>query len=142
MATNPQADLLKQARDVQARAYAPYSNFKVGCVVVTTEGAVFSGCNVENASYGLTICAEVSAVASLVASLGAASIQQVLVIGSGAQVCMPCGRCRQFLIEHAATDAEITCLNVDATRSKTLLLADLLPHSFGRQDLEANRSTS
>jgi cytidine deaminase len=92
--------LFVAARDVLSRAYAPYSKFHVGAAVLSTSGAVYAGCNVENASYGLTICAERSAIAAGIAAEGAAfRIRAVVVFNGNDAPCSPCGACRQVIFE-------------------------------------------
>jgi cytidine deaminase len=92
--------LLKAARDAAKRAYAPYSNFKVGAAVLTKKGSLITGCNVENASYGLTICAERSAIFSAVNKEGVKMrIRAIAVISDNNSPCPPCGACRQVILE-------------------------------------------
>jgi homotetrameric cytidine deaminase len=92
--------LLQAAREVLERAYAPYSRFRVGAALLTRQGAIFSGANVENASYGLTICAERAAVAVAVAAEGPGMrIQALAVACDSPAACPPCGACRQVLLE-------------------------------------------
>ncbi|MGD9796297.1 MAG: cytidine deaminase [Acidimicrobiia bacterium] len=97
-------DLLRsRAVEAATHAYAPYSQFHVGAAAVTTDGRIVAGCNVENASYGLTVCAEVSLVSALHLSGGGRLAGIVVVAGDG-QGAMPCGRCRQVLLEHGGGD--------------------------------------
>jgi cytidine deaminase len=92
--------LIDAARTMLARAYAPYSKFHVGCALLTASGAVFSGCNVENASYGLTICAERATICAAIAAEGAAmKIRALVVLNSNNAPCSPCGACRQVIFE-------------------------------------------
>ena len=92
--------LLAAAREMLDRAYAPYSKFHVGCAVLTDAGKIYSGCNVENASYGLTICAERSAMCAAVAAEGpAVKLRAVAVLNSANMPCSPCGACRQVIFE-------------------------------------------
>lgn len=124
--------LRRAADDVRERAYAPYSGYAVGAAAVTDDGRVVSGCNVENASYGLTLCAECGLVSSLHAS-GGGRLRALVCLGGpvgepGAAV-TPCGRCRQLLEENG----ELTML-LD-TPEGVVALADLLPQAFGRQAL-------
>src|ERR1700759_80133 len=93
------ARLLTAARDVVRSAYAPYSDFPVGAAALVDDGAVVVGCNVENASYGLTLCAECGVVSALHATGGGRLVAVVCVDGRGAPL-PPCGRCRQLLLEH------------------------------------------
>ena len=93
-----EADLLRRAREVRARAYAPYSQFHVGAIVVTPT-ATYTGVNVENASYRMTTCAEQTAIAHMVAEGDRGPILAVAVVGDGADPCTPCGACRQTIFE-------------------------------------------
>jgi len=94
-------DLLRLAHAVQQNAHAPYSNFHVGAAVLLENGEIFTGCNVENASYGLTNCAERSAIFTAVSKLGAANvkIKAVAVVNDHDAACSPCGACRQVIAE-------------------------------------------
>ncbi|MGZ4788015.1 MAG: cytidine deaminase [Terriglobales bacterium] len=92
--------LLQAARQMLERAYAPYSKFHVGCAVLTEAGKLYTGCNVENASYGITICAERSAISAAVAAEGAKmKLRAVAVLNSETMACSPCGACRQVIYE-------------------------------------------
>lgn len=97
--TEQDADLLGAARGARRQAYAPYSRFPVGAAVRTTQGQVFSACNVENRSYGLTMCAERAAVFAAVATEGGATRIATVAISAAAGSCPPCGACRQVLAE-------------------------------------------
>ncbi|WP_285845566.1 cytidine deaminase [Cellulosimicrobium funkei] len=117
------------ARDIMTRAYAPYSGFPVGAAALVDDGRVVVGCNVENAAYGVTLCAECSLVSSLVGSGGGRLVAFACVDKHGAPL-MPCGRCRQLLWEHGGPD-----LLVETVRGiKTM--RDVLPDAFGPEDLE------
>ncbi|MEX5299275.1 cytidine deaminase [Kocuria sp. CPCC 205292] len=122
-------DRLRQAA-VAARehAYVPYSHYPVGAAALTEDGRVVSGCNVENASYGLTLCAECALVSALHMSGGGRLVAFVCVDGRG-DVLMPCGRCRQLLHEHRAPDLRL--LTVSGVRS----MAEVLPDAFGPENL-------
>jgi len=121
------AALTAMARSVQSRAWAPYSQFKVGAVLVSTDGALFSGCNVENASYPAGICAERSALASAVAS-GAREFSRVVIATDADVPAPPCGICRQALVEFAPA---LVVVSVAANGSVAQWsLADLLPFPF------------
>lgn len=120
------------ARAACERAYAPYSKFHVGAAVLAESGEIFAGCNVENASYGLTICAERNAVFQAVAA-GQRRLLACAVFVGGAQVAMPCGACRQVLREFGA-GMDVLCFN-DVGEPVWRSLEDLLPESFGPESL-------
>lgn len=126
-------DLLDAARRARERAYAPYSGFKVGCAIRTDDGRIFTGGNVENASYPQGHCAEHSAVGAMVDG-GRYRIAEVLVIGSGNTACTPCGGCRQHLSEFADGEVVVHCCDADGQATRTTI-ADLLPMRFGPSDL-------
>ena len=124
--------LISAARSAQARAYAPYSNFRVGAALESADGKVFLGCNVENASYGLTICAERAAVCAAV-SAGVTRFRRAVVVSDVDPPAAPCGACRQVLAEFGLD------LPIDGVGSKTSVrwrLADLLPAAFGPEQLQ------
>jgi cytidine deaminase len=114
-------------------AYAPYSGFPVGAAALVDDGRVIVGCNVENVSYGLGLCAECAVVCALHSTGGGRLLALACVDGSGAPL-MPCGRCRQVLLEHGGPELLID--HPDAPRR----LGDLLPEAFGPQDLAAYES--
>jgi cytidine deaminase len=116
------------ARAAMARAYAPYSRYPVGAAALVDDGRVVSGCNVENASYGLTLCAECGLVSALHATGGGRLTAFTCCDGSGAAL-MPCGRCRQLLWEHGGP--ELLVESVSGIRR----LAELLPDAFGPERL-------
>ena len=123
--------LISAARSAQARAYAPYSHFRVGAALESSDGKVFLGCNVENASYGLTICAERSAVFAAV-SAGATHFRRAVVVSDVDPPAAPCGACRQVLAEFGLD------LAIDGVGSKGTVrwrLSDLLPAAFGPEQL-------
>ncbi len=122
-------NLIAAARSARSQAYAPYSEFAVGAAVLTDVGDIFPGCNVENASYGLTICAERSAACAAIAA-GQKNLVAVCISLTGTPV--PCGACRQFLYEF---NPSMTVLLDDSntpadTEPETVLLSDLLPRGF------------
>jgi cytidine deaminase len=120
--------LKSRAQDACTAAYAPYSRFRVGATVVGEGGQIFSGCNVENASYGLTMCAERNAIAAAVAA-GVKSIQTVLVYTPGQQAHAPCGGCRQVMQELMGPMANvISCCDSEDVKEWTV--AEILPHPF------------
>lgn len=123
--------LVDAARAVQQRAYAPYSHFRVGAAVETDDGAVFVGCNVENASYGLTICAERAAVTAAVGA-GARRIRRAVVVTDSDPPAAPCGACRQVLSEFGP---DMTVEAVGPARTSRWSLRDLLPAAFGPEQL-------
>jgi cytidine deaminase len=123
--------LVKAAREAQARAYAPYSHFRVGAALESESGEVYVGCNVENASYGLTICAERAAVCAAV-SAGAQRFRRAVVVSDSDPPAAPCGACRQVLSEFGR-DFRIDAVGPRATSSWTV--AELLPAAFGRDQL-------
>lgn len=126
MATDPDA-LIALARECLERSYAPYSRFQVAAAVVDDRGRVFTGVNVENISYGLSMCAERVAIFSAVAA-GARRITAVAIASSGAQLLSPCGACRQVTAEFAAPDVPIYC--EAAGQSHRWTVAELLPNGF------------
>jgi cytidine deaminase len=126
-----QTKLLKLARKAMANAHAPYSKFKVGAAILLTNGATFSGCNVENASYGMTNCAERTAIFSAVAELGPKiEIRAVTVVNDHGVPCSPCGACRQVIYEFGP-DATIFFQSADG--SKEAHITELLPEGFRLQ---------
>jgi cytidine deaminase len=122
-------DLRRQAVEVMQRAYAPYSNYSVGVAGLVDDGRVVVGCNVENAAYGVALCAECGMVSSLHASGGGRLVAVACVDGQGRPL-MPCGRCRQLLWENGGPD----CL-VD-TPAGVRPMTEVLPDAFGPEDLE------
>jgi cytidine deaminase len=121
--------LLTSARDALKRSYAPYSNFRVGAAVLTGQDEIFSGCNVENASYGLTNCAERSAIFTAVQQTKAArlSIRAVAVVTADDVPCSPCGACRQVIFEFSENAAVIF---KGQNGYQEMSISDLLPESF------------
>ena len=117
------------ARDVAAHAYAPYSKLRVGAAALVDDGRIVTGCNVENASYGLTLCAECGLVSALHASGGGRLVAFACVDGSSGEPLAPCGRCRQLLYEAGGN-----ALKVD-TDAGPVSLGALLPGAFGPEDL-------
>ena len=114
------------------RAYCPYSHFAVGAALECADGTVYTGCNIENAAFSPTICAERTAVAKAV-SEGRTDFVRIVVAGRGKDYCVPCAVCRQVLREFAP-DIEVICLN-GAGEEKVFTLPELLPHSFGPEFL-------
>ncbi len=124
-------DLLARARAAAARSYSPYSSFRVGAVVVATDGAEYEGVNVENAAYGSAICAEASAIAAA-ATAGVRTISTVAVAGLDAEECYPCGNCRQLMREFSV---ETVVVQDPGGAPRVHTLEELLPHSFGPESL-------
>lgn len=121
--------LAEAAREAAARAYAPYSNFKVGAALLAEDGRVFTGCNVENASYGLTNCAERTALFKAV-SEGVTRFRALAIAGGGDAPATPCGACRQALAEFCQPDMPIRCVTLDGAKALDFTLGELLPGAF------------
>lgn len=121
------------ALDVRSRAYAPYSGYTVGAALLAEDGRVFLGANVENASYGLALCAERSAVAAAV-SEGVRRFRAIVVATGGSRAGAPCGMCRQVLAEFAPS-FPVRCISDGGDRLDTSV-AELLPHPFGPSYLD------
>ena len=131
-------ELIAAAREAMARAYAPYSNFQVGAALRFDDGAVITGTNVENASYGLSLCAETVAVAKAMVDGRRGGLVEVAVAGTGPAPVTPCGRCRQVLNELAelgATDPLVWSCGSEEVREYRL--SELLPAAFGPGSLDA-----
>lgn len=140
-------DLIEAARAAAAHAHAPYSRFYVGAALRLTDGTIVTGCNVENASYGLSLCAETVAIAKATSDGRLGDVVEVAVIGGaegadgsihGDSPVTPCGRCRQVLNEAAQIgnrDLVIHCASADGRKIETFRLSALLPHAFGPADL-------
>ena len=138
--------LLKAASKSAGKAYAPYSGFLVGAALEVKDGKIFTAANMENASYGLTVCAEVGA---LQAASSAGYLDKVVSIGivgglsdpkkrNRNKIVTPCGRCRQLILESALlskNDIEIWCADLDLTIIQRFNISELLPNSFGPKDL-------
>jgi cytidine deaminase len=123
--------LISAARSAQSRAYAPYSHFKVGAALEATDGTVFLGCNVENASFGLTICAERAAICAAV-SAGAQQFRRAVVVSDVDPPAAPCGACRQVLAEFGL---DLPIEGVGPKQTLRWRLSDLLPAAFGPEQL-------
>ena len=129
-------ELIDAARQAAQHAYSPYSKFPVGAALRFADGSIVTGTNIENASYGLALCAETVAVSKAMADGARGGLEAVAVTGPGTEPITPCGRCRQVLNELAqlgGTDPEILCVGPDEVRR--LRLSDLLPHAFGPASL-------
>jgi cytidine deaminase len=123
-------EVLAQARETQARAYAPYSGFRVGAVLETEDGVLHLGCNVENASLGLTLCAERAALVAAVAS-GDSNFRRLVLVTDGDEAVPPCGACREVLAEFSP-DLPIVSFAGESRRDWTL--GELLPQPFRLED--------
>jgi cytidine deaminase len=124
--------LIDMATEVMANAYTPYSCFKVGAAIECSDGTVFTGCNIENAAFGATMCAEAAAVASAV-SAGKLKFKRIAIISEGNSYCFPCGTCRQLLSEFSP-EMEILCSRSDG-RYVSYPLATLIPMVFGKEQV-------
>ena len=140
------ADLIAAARAAALKAYAPYSNFSVGCAVESVDGQVVTGANMENACYRLGLCAEVSALTLAQATFGLNKVARIAVAGgdgSGSELAgfaavTPCGGCRQAIFEAAqlsGVDVEILCASGDGTNVERHMISALIPHGFGPASL-------
>ncbi len=127
--------LMTAAREAASRAYAPYSRFPVGAALITDDGAIVTGCNVENASIGLTSCAERTAVCSAVAA-GHRVIRAIAVSAPRVPSVTPCGACRQVLNEFKPADEDMIVLLEGENGPRAIPLAELLPQAFGPRDLD------
>jgi cytidine deaminase len=124
--------VMDRARDASTRAYAPYSGFRVGAAILTERGKVHAGCNVENASYGLAICAERNAAAAMaLADPGDREIRSVAISSPDASPCFPCGACRQVLREFGCKEVVVE----DGSGLRRYQFEEILPHAFGPEDL-------
>lgn len=123
-------DALRAAAvDAMKKAYVPYSKFPVGAAALTEDGRIVSGCNVENASYGLTLCAECSLVSQLTMT-GGGRLVAFYCVDKSENVLMPCGRCRQLLFEHSAPGMVLETVSGKKT------IEQVIPDAFGPRDLE------
>ncbi|MEY4890310.1 MAG: hypothetical protein RIQ75_1440 [Pseudomonadota bacterium] len=144
--TDQVTELVAAAREAALNAHAPYSGFGVGAALLLEDGEIISGCNFENASYGLTLCAETVAIATANAQGKLRQIKEIAVIGgklidgriTGVDPVRPCGRCRQVINEAgglSGTDIIVHCASADGSAVEHHKLSDLLPHAFGPADL-------
>jgi len=125
-------ELLAHAAGAAEGSYSPYSHFRVGAAIVTDDGSIISGANVENAAFGASICAEANAIASAIAG-GATSVSTVAVVCLDGEPCTPCGNCRQIMREFGV---ERVILRTPEGAVHPVTLQDLLPMSFGPEALE------
>jgi cytidine deaminase len=128
-------ELIALARAAALKAYAPYSDFHVGCAIESVDGHVVTGANMENACYRLGVCAEQSALTAAQQAFGLNKVARVAVAGgTGATVCTPCGGCRQAILEAAqlsGRDIEVLCISGDGSAVQRHAISTLIPHSFG-----------
>ncbi len=138
--------LVAAARDVAQHAHAPYSGFAVGAAVLLDDGEIITGTNFENASYGMTLCAETVALGSVNAAGKIRNVAAIAVAGgkhdaggaSGIKIIHPCGRCRQLIVEAAqisGVDLPVHCAGAEGDAVETHMISALLPHAFGPIDL-------
>jgi cytidine deaminase len=125
--------LIKIAMEAREKSYSPYSNFKVGAAVYTKSGKIFTGCNIESASYSPTICAERVAVSKCI-SEGYKDIEKIAVVGSDKSISFPCGVCRQFILEFGRNIKIICAKNIESYKVYTI--DELMPNGFGPESLE------
>jgi cytidine deaminase len=135
MTIERQLELLDRARQAASQAYVPYSDFPVGAAVLTDDGSLYTGCNVEIASIGLTICAERSAVGAAICA-GHREIVAVAVAAPKSLLTTPCGACRQVLNEFRPTIGDVAIVIDDGDRGAVVTLSGLLPAAFGPRNLE------
>ena len=132
--------LIALARKAAAKAYAPYSNFHVGCAIVSVDGEVVTGANMENACYRLGICAEQSALTAAQHSFGLNRVARIAIASSsGAAICTPCGGCRQAILEAATLsgrDIEVLCASGEGNEVSRHTINDLIPFGFGPANLQ------
>ena len=124
--------LISKAAEVMENSYSPYSRFKVGAAIETTDGTVFVGCNIENAAVGSTMCAEAAAIAAAI-SAGKRSFKRIAIISDGSAYCFPCGTCRQLLNEFSP-EIEVLSARSDG-RYVSYSLSSLLPMAFGKDHM-------
>lgn len=124
------------AREAMTRAYAPYSRFPVGVAGLVDDGRLVTGCNVENASYGLSLCAECGMVGDLARS-GGGRLVAVACVGGDGQPLMPCGRCRQLLWEFGGPEMLLETVSLGTPGNRVVPLGQVLPDAFGPEDLLA-----
>lgn len=130
-------ELVDLAFTMLKRSYVPYSGFPVGAAICCEDGTVFTGCNVENAAYGSTICAERTALVKAVSEGHRDDLARIAIAGNGVDYCWPCGPCRQMLYEF---NPDMTVLVANGDRDfVSLSLRELMPHGFGPKDLEQRK---
>jgi cytidine deaminase len=130
----PWKDLFALAAKVRVRAYAPYSGFRVGAAVLTANGSIVGGCNVESSSFGLSICAERSAICAGISAAGSVRIVAVAIVTGASRPCPPCGMCRQMMAEFGGTNLLVRSRTLKGSQA-SYRLGQLLPNAFGAQFL-------
>ncbi|CAO1612016.1 cytidine deaminase [Brochothrix thermosphacta] len=126
--------LIEEAKAARERAYVPYSKFKVGAALMTKEGKVYGGCNIENASYGLTNCAERTAIFKAVFE-GERTFEKMVIVGETDGPISPCGACRQVIAEFCEPDMPVILTNLNGNTQETTV-SELLPGAFTGKDMD------
>ena len=130
MTTIDNSKLMELAKEASQIAYAPYSKFLVGAAALYESGKYYTGCNIENSSYGLSLCAERNAISSAIAQGEKTPLKKIAIYSKGKKMCMPCGACRQWIAEFTEDkDVEII-VEAQDSQCAVFKIADLLPHSF------------
>lgn len=124
------AQLLEMAKEVSKKAYAPYSKFRVGACALYDTGNTYCGCNVENSSYGLTLCAERNALSSAIASGESGQLLKIAIFSADAKMCMPCGACRQWIAEFKNGNEIQVIMESEDSHCAIFTIDELLPHGF------------
>ena len=130
----PYGILIKNAYEARDNAYSPYSGFRVGAAIICANGSIYTGCNIENASYGATLCAERVAIGKAISD-GEKDFLAIAIVGSGNDYCYPCGICRQVMSEFCQGDFKIL-LPLDNKETKEMSLKELLPYSFTDENMK------
>lgn len=139
---NELTQLITAAKEVREQSYSPYSGYAVGAALLAADGRIYTGCNVENAAYPLGFCAEANAIGNMVAA-GARAIDHVVIAGPNADICAPCGGCRQQLREFVGEDdMPITICDVEGAVILKTSLHAMLPHSFGPETVNNVRDAA
>jgi cytidine deaminase len=125
--------LMEEAMKYREKAYVPYSNFKVGAAILTIDGEIYGGCNIENASYGATNCAERTAIFKAV-SEGVKELTAIAIIGDKKEITYPCGICRQVIREFGDEDVDVIVFT-SLENYKIIKLSEILPYAFTKMDL-------
>ena len=132
MTDNERGELFKKAAEARLKSYSPYSGYSVGAALLCSDGLIYTGCNIENAAFPCTICAERTAMFKAI-SEGHRSFHRIVIAGKSEDFCVPCGSCRQVMREFAP-ELEVICLNGKG-EAKHYTLRQLLPESFGPEYL-------